>query len=272
MNGLLLHCGANLATKDEVYDTPTPEATETHVPVPHGLLLDTIHKHVTQQGFAVEQEEYGLWSKGNRMFGVLGLSDGSLVEDSQLTVGIRNSHDKTFPAGMAVGNRVFVCDNLSFSAEIVVLRRHTKYVLRDLDKMVAEASGRIGQARITQERRITAYKETDMDDAMVHDLLIRSVDARVIANTYVPKVLSEWREPSHEEFAPRTAWSLFNGYTEVLKAVSPLDLSRRTIRLHGLMDGLTGAFGLEEATPDFDGQAMAVEVGNRLAAVAGGVQ
>jgi hypothetical protein len=27
-------------------------------------------------------------------------------------VGIRNSHDKTFPAGLVAGTKVFCCDNL----------------------------------------------------------------------------------------------------------------------------------------------------------------
>jgi hypothetical protein len=30
-------------------------------------------------------------------------------------------------------------------------------------------------------------------------------------------VLEAWEEPRHEEFAPRTAWSLFNAFTEVAK-------------------------------------------------------
>jgi len=33
-------------------------------------------------------------------------------------VGLRNSHDKTFPAGLVAGTRVFICANLSFSGLI----------------------------------------------------------------------------------------------------------------------------------------------------------
>lgn len=32
-----------------------------------------------------------------------------------------------------------------------------------------------------------------------------------------PKVLAAWRRPPHEEFTPRTAWSLVNAFTEVAK-------------------------------------------------------
>ena len=47
------------------------------------------------------------------------------------------------------------------------------------------------------------------------------MDAGAITSTQVPNVLQEWREPSHAEFLPRTAWSLFNAITEVHKRVNP---------------------------------------------------
>lgn len=52
-----------------------------------------------------------------------------------------------------------------------------------------------------QDQWIEAYRSTRIDDRAAQDLIIRSIDARVIPVTRVPTVLSEWREPSHEEFA-----------------------------------------------------------------------
>ena len=34
-------------------------------------------------------------------------------------------------------------------------------------------------------------------------------------------MLAHWRKPEHEEFAPRTAWSLFNAFTEAFKEINP---------------------------------------------------
>jgi hypothetical protein len=51
-------------------------------------------------------------------------------------------------------------------------------------------------------------------------------------------VLSEWREPSHEAFKPRTRWSLFNAFTEVLRPFSqsnPQAFVGRTFRLNQLL-------------------------------------
>ena len=53
-------------------------------------------------------------------------------EDYCWVLGLRNSHDKTFPAGIVAGASVFVCDNLSFSGEIKFARKHTRFIVRDL--------------------------------------------------------------------------------------------------------------------------------------------
>ena len=233
-------------------ESPTPDPTATHFPVPHRTMIETIEKHIVSNGFTVEREEYGLWKDGLRMFGAWCLGHPSHTEkDWRLALGIRNAHDRSFSASMGLGENVFVCDNFSFSAEILVVRKHTRNITRDLDGMIAEAAGKIGAARVTQTERIAAYKATELSDAQVHDLLVRTVDARVIANATLPKVLKEWRQPTHEEFQPRTAWSLQNAYTEVMKAASPLYVMRRCLKLTGLLDGITGAFGVQAATPDF---------------------
>ena len=45
------------------------------------------------------------------------LVGGNTNVDYSLVLGLRNSHDKTFPASLALGSQVLVCDNLSFFGE-----------------------------------------------------------------------------------------------------------------------------------------------------------
>jgi hypothetical protein len=75
------------------------------------------------------------------------------------------------------------------------------------------------------------------------DTIIQALDAQVVPVTRIPDVLRQWREPRHPEFREgRTAWRLFNSFTEVLKG--QLDrLPRRTQALHGLMDSVCGLTG-----------------------------
>ena len=105
--------------------------------------------------------------------------------------------------------------------------------------MVAGGVGRLMQLWGHQGQRIDAYKNYRLRDKAAHDLVIRAVDVGACTNRMIPQVLKEWREPSHPEFQDRTAWSLFNGFTEILKGNLP-ELPKRTEVLHGLFDAHVG--------------------------------
>ncbi len=55
-----------------------------------------------------------------------------------------------------------------------------------------------------------------------------------IPASQIPKVLDAWERPRHEEFVPRSAWSLFNAFTEIGKARSPRQQMEETLRLTGV--------------------------------------
>jgi len=253
MSGLMLHCGAHRVEEAAVREVVTPASTASHVPVPHGMVLDLVARMLDHAGWAITQREYGLFKGGQQMFGVWTIGNGAFShEDYQLALGIRNAHDKRFPISVAVGLGVFVCDNLSFSGLISLAAKHTKNVIRDLPQKTFDLFGRLEAANLLQDKRISAYKERAVSTTEVHDFLLRSVDEKVIPNAYVPQVLEEFRIPTHEEFLMpsnngnerRSAWTLMNAYTQRFKSTNALDLPGRTVRLHGMLDQLT--FGEEQ--------------------------
>jgi len=271
MANLLLHCGGKHVTRDDLVLAPTPSRTRSWVPVAHHRLIDTVEQTVKRQGFRVTNQAHGLWGDGARYFGLMELAndfaahqlaaddsngfssadhditnpgsanpssaDYSTV-DYSLVVGIRNSHDKTFPASLALGSQVLVCDNLSFFGEVVIARRHTRFIERDLPGIVATAVGRLTEMRSRQADRITAYKQKQIRDRTVHDVVVQAVDSRIIPVTQLPLVIKEWRAPSHDAFLEdgRSVWRLFNAFTESFKTRSLEMLPRRSQALHGLLD------------------------------------
>jgi hypothetical protein len=124
--------------------------------------------------------------------------------------------------------------------EIRLARKHTAHVERDLPQLIELAVGRLGDLRRSQGQRFSAYKRHELTDGAAHDLLIQALDARVLPVTHLPRVLAEWRQPRHPGFREgKTAWRLFNAFTEGLKG--NLDaLPRRTQALHGLLDAAAG--------------------------------
>lgn len=237
---IFLHCGAEQASREDVESASTPRATSTWQPIPHIDLIERVESALQTNHLAVGNTAHSLSHGGSRYFGLMEIRESSMhVEDYAWVLGIRNSHDKTFPAGLVAGASIFVCDNLSFSGEVRVTRKHTRYILRDLPSLVQGAVGKLMHAWHNQATRIETYKHYRLSDEQVHDLVIRSVDVGVVPNRHVPDVLDERRNPRHDEFAPRNAWSLFNGFTEALKG-NLAELPRRTERLHGLLDSEVG--------------------------------
>lgn len=239
---LMLHCGAHHVERDEVFSAKAPERTNSWVPIPHSRLLDLIQQTLIGNGMTVIEQAHALTRDGRRYFGLLHVQTWQASTDYGLVVGIRNSHDKSFPAGLALGASVFCCDNLSFSAEVVLSRKHTAHIQRDLPGLVEQGVGKLNDQRQLQDQRINCYQRAELTDEQAHDLMMRSIDARVIPVTRLPVVLREWRQPSHSEFAEdgKTGWRLFNGFTEALKGRNLDALPKRTQALHGLLDSACG--------------------------------
>jgi hypothetical protein len=238
MPNLVLHCGARHVLREDVQRAATPTGSSTWQPVAHEQLLHQVESTLVAGGLSIISEAHALWQDGLRYFGLLEVQNGATQADYALVIGLRNSHDKTFPAAIALGNSVFCCDNLSFAGEVTIARRHTRFIERDLPRVVNTAIARLSDMRGQQDERIRAYKETRLDDRSVHDLVIRAIDASVLPVTQLPAVLAEWRKPRFEEFAANgpTAWRLYNAFTECWKGRNLAALPQRSQALNGLMD------------------------------------
>lgn len=236
---LLLHCGARAAERHQIIDVPTPRPTESWTPIPHIELVNHVESTIRSNGLTVGTQAHSLTHDGMRYFGLMEIQRRVSDQDYCWVLGLRNSHDKTFPAGIVAGSSVFCCDNLAFSGEVKLARKHTRFILRDLPQLVQGAVGKLMERWHHQDSRIASYKLTDLDDRTAHDLVVRALDVGVCPNRHIPLVLHEWRMPRHEAFLPRNVWSLFNAFTETLKG-NLTELPRRTEALHGLLDNHVG--------------------------------
>jgi hypothetical protein len=115
MNGLMLHCGGQLKTREEVFAVPAPPATATYTPLSYESFLVRIEKQLTVEGIKITEERLALAKEGQRLFGLQALSlPGFGAADFGCVLGLRTSYDRSFANGICIGAAVFVCDNLSF--------------------------------------------------------------------------------------------------------------------------------------------------------------
>lgn len=239
---LCLHCGGYKADLETVEKVVTPLPENRWHPIAHIDLHHCVEKAVAAMNLRIVSQVHALARGGNHYFGLYQVVNGHANEEMGLVIGTRNSHDKTFVAGLAAGDGVFACDNLAFWAEVVLGRMHTTNIVRDLPVICNRAVGLLAEKWTDMEARVLAYKDHSLTEEQVHDLVIRSVDAGALTTTAIPTVLKEWRTPSHEEFAQgRSVWRLRNAFTESFKAIeNPAILTRRSQIMGGLLDTACG--------------------------------
>lgn len=249
---LVTHCGARQVSRTELDQVPTPAATATWYPVPHGQVIDGVKDSLSAAGFKIRGEKFALTRNDARMFSTLDLGT-PLVSGVTLAVGIRNSMDKSFPLGFVAGNRVFVCDNLAFRSELLVRRKHTRFGETRFKDAISHAVQSLEQFRTAEQERIRRFQLEDITDTTAESLILRAYERDIVSHRQLPSVLGEWRRPSYEEFEPRTLWSLSNAFTTALAAVAKANPQRYcgiTMSLQGLLGEVAGiqAPELPEAT------------------------
>ena len=237
---LILHCGAAEVPRRALAYVPTPAATETWRPVPHEEFVSRVEWELPRYGLDIVNEAHALTHDGSRYFGLIQVQNGCNSPDYSWVLGLRNSSDKTLTAGLVAGSQVFVCDNLAFSGEVSVSRKHTSYILEDLPGLIGNALGRLLLMFKSQDQRVERYRATRLNDGDAHDLTIKALDSGVVCASKIPELLKEWREPRYREFEPRTVWSYFNATTEVLKGALHL-LPKRSQALYRLCDQYAAA-------------------------------
>lgn len=234
MQGLMLHAGANAVSYDDLRGLPIPDATETHVPVAHHEIVELMRYTLGFYGHEIMQEDHAVTEDGLRYFGLLSLR--SPYGDYTDTVGLRNSHDKTFPIGIAFGSRVFVCDNLAFVGDHVIRRKHTVKAKRELPALITEIVQPLQAQRIAQNQKLLTYQGTPVTDMMADHAIMDLYRNDVINVQRIPDVLEQWDRPTHD-WGDKTAWRLFNAATFAL-AGKVAEKPGITQQLHRVIDGV----------------------------------
>lgn len=230
---LMLHAGANPVDYDGLRALQTPAATATHVPIPHYRFVDLIKSTLGMYGHVVDEEHYGVTPDGNRFFGAISLK--STYGNYTDVCGLRNSHDKSMPCGVAFGSRVFVCDNMAFVADYKVATKHSAKLKARLPGLVQGLIEPLADQREAQHRQFRLYQDTPLTDAIADHAMMSMFRQGVIGVQAIANVHQQWQEPTCD-WGDKTAYRLFNAATHVLTG-KVAERPNVTADLHKIIDG-----------------------------------
>lgn len=248
---LMNHCGARQVNAAELATIEPPAPTKTWYPLSHRTVLDSVCATLEGAGFAIVRSRLSVSHGDARFFGTLDLAT-SISDGVSLAVGIRNSNDQSFPIGFCCGQRVFVCDNLAFTSEIIVSKKHTRFGQERYLEGLSSAVGSLDQYRHSAAAWIVRMQQQFLTDDAANSLLLQAYERKIVGLRLLPQVIEEWRRPSREEYQPRTAYSMLNCFTEVLgrerQSRFPAESALATMRLAKLLTPLHGSATAEIVT------------------------
>jgi len=239
----------------EVCAVQTPSSTETYEAMPYGVFLNMIQEIGGKKGLDIDMNKavFGLNRGGQRMFGCIDLDGYEHMGKSMgISLGFRASHDKSMRCDVCFGTRVFVCDNMAFTAYSgegfaarKIYHKHTGGIDETLPIRISDAFDAIPDYIRFHEEFYGKLKDITLENTAAYATIVRAMRAEAINNNDIPAVADEWdyqaEEPKiithawHPEFQERTALSLFNAFTEIHKDFqdkNPVEASKRSIRLN----------------------------------------
>jgi len=239
MNATLLSTSGKLS-REELQWIPAPPATATHRPIPHCEIVQALVETLGFRHIEVVRDEYAVSRDGMKMFGVLDLEYG--VTGVRFSIGVRNANDKSMRLAMTVGYRVLVCDNMAFEGDFTpVLAKHSK-------KFSSVDAVSIGVDRMQRNfeplaQSIEYQRSQQITDEAAKLVIYRAfVEGGLAAPRHLARAVHrQYFEPEHEEFQPRTMWSLSNAFTAAFKQLEAIPQFRAAAKL--------GPF-LERAAPE----------------------
>ena len=230
---------SNKVTMDVLSDIKVPDKTHSYVPLSQ---IDFINntKDIANRILDKHQlytEQYGIARDGKQMFGTLTYKESFHDEQQSigLSIGIRNSYDKSMSLGLCSGASVFVCENLMMTGEVVVMRMHTGSIIDELKGLIFNALLKAEDKFSTIHADSQHFKQHALtDNTTAYNLMGRLYGYGVVTERQLPVMKREWQTPKHDAFKERTAWSLYNAGTECLKTTPPMHKMKRHIEMHNM--------------------------------------
>jgi hypothetical protein len=245
---LIAHAGSSVVTHAQLAALPAPVALgRFHQPVPHVQLVDALRSEVEYRGLTVARESFALQADGKSLFGIMDLRrSGELVLPDAVggtSLGFRNATDQSLGIKLVAGGRVFVCDNLSLSGDVVALARKNTSGL-DLREEVRRGFDRFLQQADQLRQQLQALAAFNLTDERAKCLIFDAFAAAILPSRLFDDVNDFYfhATDSTPDCLPRSAWGLHNACTRAVKVLSPG-------RQFGATQALGRHFGLTAGGP-----------------------
>lgn len=224
----------NRKNKEDLGKIFTPDRTDTYEPIGHLQLVNFLEKSVPGllgDEYSMIDNSYGTARKDQLLFGMMTFKNEA--KDMGLSVGYRNSLDRTLSVGIAFGANVFVCENLMMTGDIFVMKKHTPNVWVGLPELVEEKVPQAGGIYHSLREDVDMMKNMPIKKDQGFQLLGLMRGHKILNAQQTNIAFKEFVNPSYKEHKDGSVMQVYNACTEALKTHAwPQAAMRSRINLH----------------------------------------
>jgi len=220
---------------EELSLVPCPLGTSTHRPIPHHEVVQALVETLGFRHIGVHNMEFAVDRTGNKMFGLMELDQG--FTGARFALGIRNSHDKSMRLALTVGYRVMVCQNMAFHGDFEpLLAKHSKHF--NLLQALAYGVDQMQRNFEPMVKAVEVWRNSQLSDVSAKLLIYEAfIEGALEAPRHMDRIVHDhYFNPQHDDFQPRTMWSLSNAFTSAFKELEPVPQFRATNALAGFLE------------------------------------
>ncbi len=222
--------GNTKLSREELALVPAPQSTATHQIIPHHEVIGALVETLGFRHIGVHREEYAVSRDGMKMFGIMELE--TTFNGCRFALGIRNAHDKSMRLALTVGYRVFVCENMAFQGDFApVLAKHSKHFsLQNALSIGVDSMQRNFEPMV---KSVELWQQSQITDVTARLIIYRAfIEGELEAPRHLDRIVHQhYFQPEHEDFQPRTMWSLSNAFTSAFKELGPIPQFKATGKL-----------------------------------------
>tara|TARA_R110000824_G_scaffold197851_1_gene381574 strand:- start:2239 stop:2958 length:720 start_codon:yes stop_codon:yes gene_type:complete len=221
----------------ELSTIPLPPMTDSYMPVSHTDLVLSIEKHIPNY-WQLQNRNFDMAREGKQMFGVMNYKASGI--HNNISIGFRNSYDKSVSVGLCSGAQVIVCSNMMFLGDVVKMRKHTTNVWDDVDDIITQVITRADiQAEQAQDDLIM-FEQVGINDVEAAKIIGDAfLNKDIVNGVQLNKIKSSWKDGDYSphnaldnKFGERTLYALYGAATDALKSSHPADALNNYTELH----------------------------------------
>lgn len=222
---LIAHAGAQSIDREGLKMLETPHPTDSWTPIPHYDLVQALDGQLKARGITIVKEQFAVQKA--KLFGVID-TDYQVTEEGGAAIGVRTSNDMSLALQLAIGYRVFVCDNMSFAGDLIALKRkHTANL--DLHKEFAEGIGRYVRDYRRLQDDISVWKETRIEAEKAKALIYDIFEKKIVPVRLFHPVVQSYTMAIDGDYG--TLWTLQNAFTRHIQQLKPAPKFTATVKL-----------------------------------------